>query len=77
MPVGVKTWGEVLEENNARLQFVKEKLEHRVDDGQALAYLQERRREFLEGILTEGEVEDAVTSGGGGTEPAAAGAGKA
>lgn len=40
--VGVKTWGEVLEENNARLQFVKEKLEHRVDDGQALAYLQER-----------------------------------
>lgn len=51
--VGVKTWGEVLEENNARLQFVKEKLEHRVDDGQALAYLQERHREFLEGIMIE------------------------
>lgn len=49
--VGVKTWGEVLEENNARLQFVKEKLEHRADDGQALAFLQERHRELLEGVL--------------------------
>jgi hypothetical protein len=60
--VGVKTWGEILEENNARLQFVKEKLEHRVDDGQALAYLQERHREFLEGILIEGEEGDEGTS---------------
>ena len=47
---GVKTRGEILEENNARLQFVKEKLEH-VDEGQALAFLQERHREFLEGVL--------------------------
>jgi hypothetical protein len=51
--VGVKTWGEILEENLARLQFVKEKLEHRVDEGQALAFLQERHREFLEGVLIE------------------------
>jgi hypothetical protein len=51
--VGVKTWGEILEENNARLQFVKEKLEHHVDEGQALAFLQERHREFLEGVLIE------------------------
>ena len=51
--IGIKTWGEILEENNARLQFVKEKLEHRVDDGQALAYLQEKHREFLEGVIVE------------------------
>ncbi|HZR86504.1 MAG TPA: hypothetical protein VFB02_06855 [Bradyrhizobium sp.] len=56
--VGVKTWGEILEENNARLQFVKEKLEHRVDDGQALAFLAERHREFLEGILIKGDRAD-------------------
>jgi hypothetical protein len=60
--VGVKTWGEVLEENNARLQFVKEKLEHRVDDGQALAYLRERHREFLEGILIEDDDGEADAS---------------
>ncbi|MBR0703435.1 ATP-binding protein [Bradyrhizobium diazoefficiens] len=60
--VGVKTWGEILEENNARLQFVKEKLEHRVDDGQALAYLQERHREFLEGVLVEGEEGEAAAT---------------
>jgi DNA mismatch repair enzyme (predicted ATPase) len=69
--VGVKTWGEVLEENNARLQFVKEKLEHRVDDGQALAYLQERHREFLEGILIQENSED-ETSGIAGKEQATA-----
>src|SRR5207244_12524044 len=32
--IGVKTWGELLEENNARLQFINEKLEHHADDGQ-------------------------------------------
>jgi hypothetical protein len=55
MTVGVKTWGEILEDNNARLQFVKEKLEHHIDDGQALAFLQERHREFHEGVLIEGD----------------------
>lgn len=51
--IGVKTWGEILEENNARLQFVKDKLEHRADEGQALAYLEERHKQFLEGIRIE------------------------
>jgi hypothetical protein len=49
--IGVKTWGEVLEENNARLQFIKEKLEYKADEGRALAHLQEKHREFLEGVL--------------------------
>jgi hypothetical protein len=55
--IGIKTWGEILDENNARLQFVKEKLEHRADEGQALAFLQERHREFLEGVVIEEEKE--------------------
>jgi hypothetical protein len=55
--IGVKAWGEIIEENNARLQFLQQKLEHRVDDGQALAHLQERHREFLEGVIVEADEE--------------------
>lgn len=59
--IGVKTWSEVIEENMARLQFIKEALEHRVDDGHALAYLQERHRELLEGVVVEGDDADNVS----------------
>ncbi len=55
--IGVKTWGEILEENNARFQFLKEKLEHHADEAQALAHLQEKHREFLEGVIVEDEEE--------------------
>lgn len=55
--VGVKTWGEILDENNARLQFVKEALEHNADDGRALAFLEERHREFLEGVIIQDDAE--------------------
>jgi hypothetical protein len=51
--VGVKTWGEILDENNSRLQFIKDKLEHNASDEQALAHLQERHKEFLEGVIVE------------------------
>ena len=53
--VGVKTWSEIIEDNLARLQFIKDALEHRVGDGQALAYIQERHKELLEGVLVEEE----------------------
>lgn len=56
--VGVKTWSEIIEENLARLQFIKDALEHRVDDGQALVYLQERHRELLEGVIVESDDDD-------------------
>ena len=56
--IGVKTWGEILDENNARLQFVKEALEHNADDGQALAFLEERHREFLEGVIIQEEEDE-------------------
>ncbi len=55
--IGVKTWGEILDENNARLQFVRDALEHNVDDGEALAFLEERHREFLEGVIVQDEEE--------------------
>jgi hypothetical protein len=56
--IGVKTWGEILDENIARLQFVKEALEHNADDGQALAFLAERHREFLEGVVIQDDAEE-------------------
>ena len=56
--IGVKTWGEILDENNARLQFVKEALEHNVDDGQALAFLEERHRDFLAGVVIKDDTDD-------------------
>ena len=52
-----QTWGEILDENNARLQFVKHALEHNADDGQALAFLEERHREFLEGVIIQDDAD--------------------
>lgn len=56
--IGVKTWGELIEENRARLQFFKEKLQHNADESAALRYLQERHSKFLEGVIVRAE--DAV-----------------
>lgn len=53
--IGIKTWGELIEENRARLQFFQEKLEHRADESDALRYLQEKHSKFLEGVIVEGE----------------------
>jgi len=53
--VGVKTWGQVVEENKARLQFFQERLEHQVDDATALAHLQEKYQSFLAGVIPEDE----------------------
>lgn len=63
--VGIKTWGQVIEENKARLQFFQEKLEHQVDDEIALKHLQERHRKFLAGVTTEPETETEANDGTG------------
>lgn len=55
--VGIKTWGQIIEENKARLQFFQEKLEHQVDDEAALKHLQEKYQKFLAGVATEEESE--------------------
>jgi len=56
--IGVKTWGELIEENRARLQFFQEHLEHNADESQALRYLKDRHAEFLSGVIDEYESND-------------------
>jgi hypothetical protein len=51
--VGIKTWGELIEENRARLQFFQEHLQYTADESTALQHLQERHAQFLEGVITE------------------------
>jgi hypothetical protein len=53
--VGIKTWGELIEENRARLQFFHEQLQHSVDESAAIRHLQERHSKYLEGVV---EIED-------------------
>jgi hypothetical protein len=53
--VGIKTWGEMLEENRARLQFFQEHLQYDADESEALRHLQERHKRFLEGVIEEEE----------------------
>jgi hypothetical protein len=63
--VGIKTWGELIEENRARLQFFQEHLQHTADESVAIKYLQEKHSQFLEGVIVEeddenGEVQAAL-----------------
>ncbi len=51
--VGIKTWGEIIDENRARLQFFQEKLNHSANESDALRYLNERHSEFLTGVIDE------------------------
>lgn len=56
--VGIKTWGELIEENRARLQFFQEHLQHSADESSAIKYLQDKHSQFLEGVIVEDEVEN-------------------
>lgn len=56
--VGIKTWGELIEENRARLQFFQEHLQHSADESSAIKYLQEKHSQYLEGVIVEGQDED-------------------
>ena len=58
----VKTWGEVIEENRARLQFFQERLEWEADKGDAMKHLQEHYARFLEGVYVD-ESESPVSEG--------------
>ena len=53
--VGIKTWGQIIEDNKARLQFFQERLEHQVDDETALTHLQQKYESFLAGVVPESE----------------------
>lgn len=56
--IGVKTWGEIIEENRARLQYFQEHLQHNADDNEALKFLKERHAEFLEGVTDDVEIDE-------------------
>ena len=60
--VGIKTWGELIEENRARLQFFQEHLQHSADDSAAIKYLQEKHSQFLEGVIIDDTDEDSDIS---------------
>lgn len=51
----VKTWGQILDENRARLQFFQERLEFKADKGESLKHLQERHAQYLEGVFDDEE----------------------
>lgn len=50
--IAIKSWSQVIEDNKARLQFFQEKLQHQVDGGRALSYLQKKYKRFLSGVVT-------------------------
>jgi histidine kinase/DNA gyrase B/HSP90-like ATPase len=56
--VGIKTWGELIAENRARLQFFQEHLQHTADESTAIRYLQEKHSKFLEGVFVEEDREN-------------------
>jgi hypothetical protein len=64
--VGIKTWGELIEENRARLQFFQEHLQHTADESAAIRYLQEKHSKFLEGVFIE-EISDEINGRNDGT----------
>lgn len=45
-----KSWGEIIQENKARLQFIQEKLNYRVDRGGNLEYVRQRYEDILKGV---------------------------
>jgi hypothetical protein len=59
--VGIKTWGELIEENRARLQFFQEHLQHSADDTAAILHLHEKHSKYLEGVLEADEVGSSAT----------------
>ena len=58
--VGIKTWGQVFDENKARLQFFQERLEHQIDDETALSHLQDKYQKFLAGVVADAEDETEI-----------------
>lgn len=49
--IGIKTWGEIIEENRARLQFFQENLQHSADEDASISYIRDRHSKLLEGVF--------------------------
>ena len=63
-----KTWGQVLDENRARLKFFQDHLDVQVDRDASLKYLQQRYAAYLEGVF---EVDDSDAKSEADAEPEA------
>jgi hypothetical protein len=63
-----KTWGQVLDENRARLKFFQDHLDVQVDRDASLKYLQQRYAAYLEGVF---EVDDSDAEAEADVEPEA------
>ncbi|HYV17458.1 MAG TPA: ATP-binding protein [Verrucomicrobiae bacterium] len=53
--IWIKSWAQVLEDNRARMQFFKERLEYKADKGKSLEFLKQRYDNFLRGVVVEEE----------------------
>lgn len=53
--VQVMTWGELIQENRARLLFFQQRLEHSASEGDALKYLHEKHAALLKGVVDESD----------------------
>jgi hypothetical protein len=51
--IWVKTWSEIFDENKAKLKFFKDQLQHNVDQQDAIKFVGDKYRHFLEGVITE------------------------
>lgn len=59
--IWVKTWSQLIQENKARLSFIKEKLEFEADNGKSLKMLQEMYSHLLSGTEVDEIIEEKIT----------------
>ena len=53
--IWVKTWSELIADNNHRLEFIRDKLNYNIDTDQALNHLKKTYAEYIEGVIPEAE----------------------
>jgi hypothetical protein len=59
LSIVVRRWGQVINENKARLQFFQEKLNHNIDRDAALRHLRERYNPILADTLSDAVLDEA------------------
>ena len=60
--IWVKTWSEIFDENKAKLKFFKDQLQHTVDQGDAIKFIGDKYRHFLEGVIAEVDATEVAVS---------------
>lgn len=58
--IWVKTWAQIFDENRSRLRFFEEQLKHTVDAGDAVKFVCEKYKHFLEGVVEAEDAKDEV-----------------